>query len=42
MATDLFDDFNPFPPNNGNKKSNLNLRADYNETVVWNSQRTFK
>jgi methylmalonyl-CoA mutase len=43
MATNLFEDFDPVSSSNGNKKIQFELKgADYNETLIWNSQKTLR
>jgi methylmalonyl-CoA mutase len=42
MATNLFDDFDPVSSKQWKQKSSLNSRADYNETLIWNSPEDIK
>jgi methylmalonyl-CoA mutase len=42
MATNLFEDFVRLAQSNGNKKRFELKGADYNETLIWNSQKTLR
>jgi methylmalonyl-CoA mutase len=43
MTTNLFEDFDPYPSSNGNKKIQFELKgADYNDTFIWNSPEDIK